>query len=160
MSEAAFRAFYRGHLPAVYGYLLRLCAGNVAQAEDLTQEVWYALVEELRHGHSERADVRWLITVARSRFVDHARREGRSRAKLMLIWAERNDDGEPNSSDVLDRLADLQPIHRAVLVMRYVDGLSVPEIARTINRERTATNSLLARARVELRRACQGAAHV
>ena len=65
-----FSAFYRAHLPDVYGYLLRLCAGDRAQAEDLTQDVWLALMEELRRGRTNHADVRWLITVARSRFID------------------------------------------------------------------------------------------
>ena len=49
-------------------------------------------------------------------------------------------------------LAELQPLHRAVLVMRYVDGLAVDDIAAVVGRGTTATNSLLARARAELRR--------
>jgi RNA polymerase sigma-70 factor (ECF subfamily) len=152
MSPDAFGAFYRAHLPDVYGYLLRLCAGDKAQAEDLTQDVWVALVEELRRGHTDRADVRWLIAVARSRFLDHARRERRGLAKLALIRRDDPADVEPRSDEVLDRLAGLQPLHRAVLVLRYVDGLPVPQVAETIGRGLTGTNSLLARARAELRR--------
>jgi len=147
-----FAAFYRMHLPDVFGYVLRLCAGDRAQAEDLTQDVWLALVEELRLGRTERADVRWLITVARSRFIDAARRERLRRSKLELIRREPLSDDDPTSSDVLDRLDQLQPLHRAVLVLRYVDGLSVPEVATVIGRKVTPTNSLLARARAELRR--------
>lgn len=147
-----FAAFYRTHLPDVYGYVLRLCAGDRAQAEDLTQDVWLALVEELRRGRTERADVRWLITVARSRFIDAARRERRRQSKLELIRREQFSDDDPTSSDVLDQLDQLQPLHRAVLVLRYVDGLSVPEVATAIGRKVTPTNSLLARARAELRR--------
>jgi RNA polymerase sigma-70 factor (ECF subfamily) len=147
-----FAAFYRMHLSDVYGYLLRLCAGDRAQAEDLTQDVWLALVEELRRGRTERADIRWLITVARSRFLDAARRERRRQSKLELIRREQPRDDEPSEGDVLDRLDRLQPLHRAVLVLRYVDGLSVPEVATAIGRKLTPTNSLLARARAELRR--------
>ncbi|HEX4867896.1 MAG TPA: sigma-70 family RNA polymerase sigma factor [Acidimicrobiales bacterium] len=127
-------------------------AGDWVLAEDLTQEVWLALVEELRRGRWERADIRWLITVARSRFIDAARRERRRQSKLELIRREPPSDIEPTSGDVLDRLDQLLPMHRAVLVPRYVDGLSVPEIATAIGRNLTATNSLLARARSELRR--------
>ena len=152
MSPDQFRAFYRAHLPEVYGYLLRLCAGDRARAEDLTQDVWVALVEELRRGRTDRADVRWLITVARSRFVDFARRERRGWSKLALIQRDDRADGEPTGTDVLGGLADLQPLHRAVLVLRYVDGLPVPEIAAAIDRGVSGTNSLLARARAELRR--------
>lgn len=146
-----FAAFYRTHLSDVYGYLLRLCAGNRAQAEDLTQDVWLSLVEELRQGHVERADIRWLITVARSRFIDAARRERRRESKLELIRREQPIDVEPTCSDVLDRLDQLKPMHRGVLVLRYVDDLSVPEVAAAIGRNLAATNSLLGRARSELR---------
>ena len=143
--------FYRTHLPDVYGYLLRLCAGDRTTAEDLTQDVWLALVEELRRGRSERADIRWLITVARSRFIDAARRDRRRQSKLELITRQQSIDIEPTWSDVLDQLDRLVPMHRAVLVLRYVDDLSVPEVATVIDRNLTATNSLLARARAELR---------
>ena len=85
LSPESFRAFYRAYLPLVYGYLLRLCAGDKSQAEDLTQDVWFALVDELKRGHTERADVRWLMTVARSRFIDYARRERIVRSKIAVL---------------------------------------------------------------------------
>jgi RNA polymerase sigma-70 factor (ECF subfamily) len=152
MSPDAFCDFYREVLPNVYGYLLRLCAGDRAQAEDLTQDVFVALVEELRRGRVDRADVRWLITVARSRFLDLVRRERRRGSKLELIQREQVPDVEPTGNDVLCCLASLQPLHRAVLVLRYVDGLAVADIATVVGRGETATHSLLARARAELRR--------
>jgi RNA polymerase sigma-70 factor (ECF subfamily) len=52
---------------------------------------------------------------------------------------------------VLDLVVELDPIHRAVLMMRYVDELPVETIARDIGRSLPATYSLLARARAELR---------
>ena len=162
MSPDEFCGFYRSVLPDVYGYVLRLCAGDRAQAEDLTQDVFLALVEELRQGRVERADVRWLITVARSRFVDLARRERRRGSKLELIRREEATDAEPTGDDVLGCLAGLQPLHRVVLVLRYVDGFAVADVAAVVGRSVTATNSLLARARAELRsdlRADQGGHH-
>jgi RNA polymerase sigma-70 factor (ECF subfamily) len=159
MSSEEFRAFYREHLPSVYGYLLRLCAGDQAMAEDLTQDVWLRLVDELCSGHHERADIRWLITVARSRFIDDARRHQLGVKKLALLGRDGDTHGEATSSEVLDHLADLRPLHRAVLVLRYVDDLPVPEVAAAIGRDVTATNSLLARARAELRRAHRSPSH-
>jgi RNA polymerase sigma-70 factor (ECF subfamily) len=156
VSMQEFCAFYRAELPSVYGYLLRLCAGDKALAEDLTQDVWVALVEELRRGRDERADRRWLIAVARSRFLDHARRERMRDAKLRLFSRPNEPDMEPTIDQVLRRLDALQPLYRAVLVLRYVDELSVPEVAAVINRDITATNSLLARARTQLRRVGRG----
>lgn len=95
--------------------------------------------------------MRWLITVARSRFLDLARRE-QHRSKLALIRPDGWTADEPTGTDVLDCLVELRPLHRAVLVMRYVDGLAVADIADVLGRRVPATNSLLARARAELRR--------
>jgi RNA polymerase sigma-70 factor (ECF subfamily) len=158
MSPDAFRRFYRQHVPAVYGYLLHLCAGDRSRAEDLTQDTWMALVKQLQAGRAECADIRWLITVARSNFIDWARRDRRLRAKLQLVVAgQPTQDIDPAPHEVLDQLAGLQPMHRLVLVMRYVEDLPVPTIAAAIGRDVTATNSLLARARGELRRHAQEA---
>lgn len=152
-SAEEFVGFYRANVPIVYGYLLRLCGGDRGLAEDLTQDVWFALVRELSLQHTECADVRWLLTVARSRFLDWARRERRAQSKLTLLQPVRESrDDEPTRDDVLESLDVLQPLHRAVLMMRYVDGLSVPTISAEIGRNLSATNSLLARARAEFRR--------
>jgi RNA polymerase sigma-70 factor (ECF subfamily) len=156
MSAEEFRAFYRRHVSSVYGYLLRLCAGNTATAEDLTQDVWFALVEELRRGRSERADVRWLIAVARSRFIDHARRERRALSKLALLSEPAGPDSAPTGNEVLTGLAALPALYRAVLVLRYVDDLPIAEVAATIGRDVGATSSLLFRARSKLREIGRG----
>jgi RNA polymerase sigma-70 factor (ECF subfamily) len=150
-SHAEFTRFYRAHLPAVYGYLFRLSANNQPLAEDLTQDTWMALADEVRRGHLERADVRWLMTVARSRFLDHARREQRRLRKLTLVAVSDEQVDPPRASEVLDGLVHIEPIHRLVLVLRYVEDLTVPAVAEAIGRNLTATNSLLARARAELR---------
>jgi RNA polymerase sigma-70 factor (ECF subfamily) len=155
-SAEGFAGFYRANLPMIYGYLLRLSGGDRALAEDLTQDTWFALVKELSNGRNECADIRWLLSVARSRFIDWARRERRGASKLALVRPSTGHGDEsadhPARDHVLAMLAEVQPLHRAVLMMRYVEELSVSEIADAIGRNVTATNSLLARARAELRR--------
>ena len=51
--------------------------------------------------------------------------------------------------DVLGRLG---AHHRAVLTLRYLDGLPVPEVARHLDRTLHATEALLVRARAAFRR--------
>jgi RNA polymerase sigma-70 factor (ECF subfamily) len=150
-SSEDFTRFYRTHLPTVYGYLFRLCAGDRSLAEDLTQDTWVALAREVRRGHGECADVRWLMTVARSRFLDHARRRQRALRKLTLVSSVDEHFDPPGRREVLAGLSMLEPMHRLVLMLRYVDDLPVPVVADTIGRNITATNSLLARARAALR---------
>lgn len=152
MTAAALTRCYREHLPTVYGYLHRLCGGDTPLAEDLTQDTWMRLAAALRDGHPECADIRWLLTVARTRFIDHTRRTLRAERKLRLVASSAEEHGpDPSPREVLDVLDALQPLHRVVLVLRYVEDLPVPEVAAAIGRNVTATNSLLARARAEVR---------
>jgi RNA polymerase sigma-70 factor (ECF subfamily) len=150
-SADGFARFYRHHLPSVYGYLFRLCAGDRSLAEDLTQDTWMALASEVRRGRIECADIRWLMTVARSRFLDHARREQRRARKLALVATSDVHEEPPGREEVLSGLSRLEPMHRLVLMLRYVDDMPLPTVAASIGRSPTATNSLLARARAELR---------
>ena len=53
-------------------------------------------------------------------------------------------------------LARLGPHHRVALTLRYLDGLSVPEVADHLGRGVHATEALLVRARVAFRRAYEG----
>lgn len=150
-----FVAFYDEHLPTVYGYLLRLTAGDRALAEDLCQEVWLGLTAELKRGNTRCADIRWLLTTSRHRYIDHVRREEVARRKLVLVApieeSHEPDEFEPSRAMVVTATAGLEPLHRVVLFMRYVDELPVGRIAEAVGRTVPATYSLLARAREQLR---------
>ena len=152
-SAASFSQFYRAHLPAVFGYVLRLSGGNSSLAEDLTQETFLSLTSQLRAGRQDAADMRWLLVVARNKFLDHARREQRLTRTLRLAASSRSDSDDPilSRSEVLQSMDTLAPMQRVALMMRYVDGMSTETIARDIGRSVPATYSLLARARAELR---------
>lgn len=154
LSVAEFDAFYADALPVVFGYLQRLCGGDEERAWDLTQDAWLALVDQLNQGHHERATVAWLISVARSRFLDQWRRQQRLERKLRLVWSGERDAGSTDlsRSDVLAHLADLTEPHRVVLTLFYVDDLPADQVARLLGSSRSSTYTLLARAKDELRR--------
>ena len=153
-----FDAFYDRSLPVVFGYLLRLCGGNRDEAWDLTQDSWLTVVDQLALGHSEKATIGFLLSVARSRYLDAWRRNQRLQRKLRLVWA--SDRLEPATSvsagDVIDHIAACTERHRVVLMLAYVDDLPVAEIARLTGASVSATYALLARARDELRAQING----
>ncbi len=135
----------------VYGFVLRRC-GDVQLAEDLAQDVFVAAVRRTRDT-SEVPSAAWLYQVARSRLVDHWRREARKVRKLRLVSAGRVtsvtdpvDAGE-SPSRVMAALDDLPARQRAALVLRYLDGYSVGQVAEMLGRTAKAVESLLVRAR-------------
>jgi RNA polymerase sigma-70 factor (ECF subfamily) len=149
-------AIYRVALPQVYGYLLPRC-GSVALAEDLAAETFTAAVAAVRRGRVQEVTVAWLIGVARHKLVDHWRRAAREQRGLAAVERDRDDHEDP-WGEVLDleaahaALRRLSGPQRSAMTLRYLDGLSVPEVADHLGRSVHATETLLVRARAALRR--------
>jgi RNA polymerase sigma-70 factor (ECF subfamily) len=145
---------YRAALPQVYGYLLPRC-GSVADAEDLTAETFMAAVAALKRPDPPSVSVAWLIGVARHKLVDHWRRSERERRGLAAVGPNQPDDPWEellDTSAAYSALARLPGPQRAALSLRYLDGLTVTEIADHLDRTVRGTETLLVRARAALRR--------
>jgi RNA polymerase sigma-70 factor, ECF subfamily len=145
-------ALYDRALPQVYGYLAAR-VGDAAVAEDLTGETFLAAVHAAREAKVPDLTIAWLVTVARNKLVDHWRRLAREERSLRLATdpdADVVDDGMDAHFDRLQArkvLAGLGAHHRAALTLRYLDGLSVAEVADHLGRTLHATEALLVRAR-------------
>jgi RNA polymerase sigma-70 factor, ECF subfamily len=149
-------AIYDRALPQVYGYLLPRC-GSVTVAEDVTAETFLAAVDALERGTAAAPTVAWLIGVARHKLVDHWRQAGREQRKLAVAANTSSELDDPwpaviDTEAVHAALAQLSAPQRIALVLRYLDGLSVPEVADHVGRSVHATETLLVRARSALRR--------
>ena len=144
---------YPEALPQVFGYLLSRC-GSVAVAEDLTAETFMAAVVAAGGEDFPELTVAWLIGVARHKLVDHWRRT--TRAERGFTMAERGFvdpwDDEIDADAAHASLRRLSGHHRAALTLRYLDGLSVTEVADYLGRTVHATETLLMRAKAALRR--------
>lgn len=151
--EGWFDEFYDGALPVVFGYLLKLCGGDRELAWDLTQDSWVTVVDRLAQGQTDKATVGFLLSVARSRYLDTWRRQRRLQRKLRMVWtaARKIETPEVSAAKVLDHLSVCTDEHRVVLMLAYVDGIPVAEIAELLGSSVSSTYSLLARARSELR---------
>ena len=146
---------YDDALGQVFGYLLPRC-GDTVVAEELTSETFLAAVSAVQRGAVERMSVAWLVGVARHKLVDHWRRRAREERALTLASADEVTDPWDEHLDATRAhlvLAGLGAHHQTVLTLRYLDGLSVPEVADLMGRTVHATEALLVRARVAFRRA-------
>jgi RNA polymerase sigma-70 factor (ECF subfamily) len=153
---AALLDLYDHAVPEVYGYLLARC-GRAALAEDLTSETFLAALESVRKAAPPVLTIGWLIAIARHKLIDHWRRTAREERKLAAVAGTQDDvdDPWPRHLDVVRTRALLGRLgahHRAALTLRYLDGLSVPEVADHLERTLHATEALLVRARAALRR--------
>ena len=161
--EPAFRAWYEQSLPQVYGYLFHRCGRNPELAEELTQQAFVEAVRSRDRFRGQADATTWVIGIARHKLVDHYRRIERDMRRLTALSARELGHAGPARSasptapdDIDDALADMPALQRAVLVLHYMDQLSVREVARSIGKSEAATASLLARGRDAFRLAYQG----
>lgn len=151
-ARAHLAELFDAHEEAVYGFLLAR-SGDRSLAEDLTTEVFLSIARRCA------AEPAWiftlegssLLTIARRRLVDHWRSREAERRRLERfayeqLRAESSDDPADGLHDdaILDALTTLPERQRAVLSLRYLDDLSVAEIATCLELSHAATESLLA----------------
>jgi RNA polymerase sigma-70 factor (ECF subfamily) len=138
-------------LANVYAFILRRC-GDLALAEDLTSDVILRAVTETKRARAVVTPA-WLTTVARNRLIDHWRSKAREDHRLERAWSnpdsdEWADDGTPLEPEVVNQaMRRLRSEHQAVLSLRYLDDMTVPDVAAALGRSVHATESLLVRAR-------------
>lgn len=158
--EAAFRVWYERTLPRVYAFLASRCGGPGALAEELTQQTFVEAVRR-RDSFDGRSDVvTWLCAIGRHKLADHLRRLDREERRHLRIVGEASHaeekaqpwQGVERRQLIETALGRLPAFQRAALVFRYLDGMSVREVAGALDRSESATESLLARARESFER--------
>ncbi|ODU02579.1 MAG: RNA polymerase subunit sigma-24 [Pseudonocardia sp. SCN 72-86] len=147
-------ALYDTALPEVYGYLLARC-GRKALAEDLAAETFLAAVQECRRTDTD-PTTGWLVGIARHKLADHWRALAREERGLHAVASSQEPDTDPWDEEIdallaREVLGEQSPLHRAVLTLRYLDGLPVGQVAGILGRTERATESVLARARTAFR---------
>jgi RNA polymerase sigma-70 factor (ECF subfamily) len=135
---------------SVYRYCLARCGSRVL-AEDIAAEVFAELARRFGQGNVEPLSEGWLITVARRRLIDHWRSTDRHRRRLERVAAMAGPNyvetwQEPDEV-VLAALGSLPARQRLALTLRYLDDLSVQEVADVLECRYQAAESLLARGR-------------
>jgi RNA polymerase sigma factor (sigma-70 family) len=166
---AAFEFLYRRHELKVFRYLKRNVKSE-ASANDLMQEVWFAVVRGAGNYQPTAKFTTWLFTIAHNRMVDMIR------ANHRLQSLDAGDEADSEGSSMLDRLAvdaKLEPLaqvqsqHEAAAILNAVaqlpaeqrsafllqaEGeLSVEEIADATGSSFETVKSRLRYARAKLR---------
>jgi RNA polymerase sigma-70 factor (ECF subfamily) len=167
--EAAFEAFFADHFPRLYRFALARLDGDADAAEEVTQAALIRAVAKLRSYRGESTLFTWLCAFCRRGIADWRERSGRRpnlsliedrpeiRAALESIAAIISDDPETTMRRrELSRLVQVTLDHLPVqygnaLEWRYIQELTVDEIADRLGLGYKATESLLSRARQAFR---------
>ena len=167
--DEAFKTLVDRHAPYLFGIAHGMTA-NPADAEDLVQETFLAASQGGYRGES--AVRTWLVGILVRKVAMMRRTASRRGGRHASLSATREGSHEPaidvqargsNPSagaeaklDLATMLSRLSDDHRAVIVLRELEGLSYEEMARALGVPRGTIESRLYRAREELRRLYRG----
>jgi len=146
----AFESLYRLHVDRVYGLCLRM-TGNVAEAEDCTQEAFIQAWNKMDNFRGDSAFGTWIHRIAVNAVLGRMRKSKRERDRIQLASdevlspASINDDGELRDlSDAVNRLPEGA---RHVFVLYGVYGYSHEEAGNMLGIAAGTSKAQLHRAR-------------
>jgi RNA polymerase sigma-70 factor (ECF subfamily) len=163
---AAFESLYRRHEMRVWRYLERN-VGNRATADDLMQEVWFAVARNAARYSPSARFTTWLFTIAHNRMIDSVRTNRRQtslnvmgfEADAVVEQLTANPSAGPFAMAVardqagsLARAFEILPEEQREAFLLQIEGdLSVEEIATITDSSFETTKSRLRYARTKLR---------
>jgi RNA polymerase sigma-70 factor, ECF subfamily len=171
--EEAFEELFRAHHESVFRLVLSIVR-HEQDARELCQDVWVTVWQRLGTFRHDAKFTTWLHPIAVRRAIDHLRKKRRwfDRFLPFMRAGEDSDENpaavpEPADPDADARtlvetqerqarfercLQGLPPAHRAVLLLREVQGLSYEEIAQHLGCRPGTVMSRLFHARRHLAR--------
>jgi RNA polymerase sigma factor (sigma-70 family) len=150
--DDGFEAFYLTHASNVYRFSLSL-VGNPADAEDVAQATFLNAFQALGNGQRPREPQAWLRAIARN--VSHERhRRAQCRPRETTLVDVTTPGGEEppiRATDIRNGLLGLPKDQRAALIRHEFQGQPYAEIGDALGLTRAGVQSLLVRARRNLR---------
>ncbi len=160
----AFALLYSIHKRRIYSLCLRM-VGNIAEAEDLTQEAFLQLHRKIATFRGDSAFSTWLHRLAINVVLMQLRKKGLSLISLDEAMEPAPEEGPGRSfgapdltlSGAIDRLAleravaDLPAGYRLIFILHDVEGYEHNEIAAMLDCSIGNSKSQLHKARLKLR---------
>jgi len=156
--QAFFTGLYNQSFEYVYAYVFARTAGNGQLTEEIVQETFAAAWVSLDTFSQRSSLSTWLCSIAKNKLRESYRR-ATYQEKLELPDSSSLDEqasGGNLEEIVLDNetrlcvlkvLEEMPPLYRYTLIMKYMDGMRVKEIAGVLGRSSKAVDGILQRAR-------------
>ncbi len=157
VSVETFGLLYDRYAVPVYRYVYSR-VGNAADAEDLTAQTFLSALESLPRYRERGAFAAWLFQIARSKLMDHFRRD-RNQVSLDQVDLDPKADDPLACSIASDEVSTLKTLvaslsiqERELLRLRYVADLSFGEMAALLRKREDAVKKSLYRLLAKLQR--------
>jgi len=156
----ALAQIYDTYAAKIYAYIYRY-VGNPHRAEDLTSSVFLKMLEALERDKFARDALQsWLYRIAHNIVVDDIRkRERRPTSDLhdgLALPPETHPDFVVNqhleSEELRQAIDQLSETQRSVIILRFGEGLTAPQVAVILDKTEEAVRALQRRGLANLRR--------
>lgn len=157
----AVRSLMGSYLPSIWRFVYVRVKGDKHLAEDIVSETALALIKAVGEDKEIEDPGAWMRTVAQNKVMDHFRSAARVRQLMQKVAhtvepANREDAAsvqlhEEQREEVREIMDGLTEQHRIVLEWKYLEKLTVKEIAQRWDTTEKAVESILFRARGEFR---------
>jgi RNA polymerase sigma-70 factor (ECF subfamily) len=146
-------------------FVLRLLP-DADRALDLLQDVWLIVLRQLPALRAPEAFRCWLYQIAHDRVVSQVRRDRREQRAVEELRHRHPGESDDGPEPALDRadlvhqaLQRLSPEHREVLLLRFLEGMALDEIAEALRCSLGTVKSRLHYARQALRQHVEKLSH-
>lgn len=152
--EDAFTLLYRAHVQKIFRYVYYR-VNDKHLAEDLTADVFMKALEGLpSYTDQGKPFLSWLYRIAHARVVDQYRRAGRRPAESDVTEAQVSVNPSMDQSimrrqlaaTLRDAIADLTADQQQVIILRFVEGQRLEEVAQVMGKNANAIKALQHRA--------------
>ncbi len=150
--------FVEDNLRRIFRQIYRM-VGNVADAQDLAQEVFIKVLQRQDQLQDQQKATHWLSRIATNTALDFLRRHGRVSFCEIEFAPEAHDDSpeklllRTEHQDYLqDALGTLTPRERAAFVLRDMEDVPADEVARQLGCSQATIRSHIANARIKLKK--------
>jgi RNA polymerase sigma-70 factor (ECF subfamily) len=157
--QVALGEIYDRYSRKIHSYIYRHL-GDVHLADDLTAEVFLRMLDAVQSAKFARTSLSaWLYRIAHNLVVDHFRSQHQRKTEL---WDERLRAAVDDPTVVVEAqlaqqglraaLSHLTQEQQQVIVLRFGEGLSAPQVAEVLDKSEGAVRALQHRALAALRR--------
>lgn len=162
----ALEALLAHHQAQIYRFGLKMCH-DPDDAQDVLQDTLFAMARGVRDFRGASSLSTWLYAIARSFCIKKRRRskfapapersldsDANLEAARVADPAKRPDEalaGRQIEATLEEAIGALDPMHREVLLLRDVEGLTAPQVAEVLGVSVQAVKSRLHRARLSVR---------
>lgn len=146
--DAAWSEFYNMYSQALFNFIRHNGIENPEHVYDIQGDTWLAAPKAIANFDGQAATLKtFLFSIARRKISDFWRKH---KPYTDLPDAIPVDETTQKSLELEEALATLPDQERQALILRYLEGFSVSEIADIMGRTYKGTESLLSRARKRL----------